>query len=255
MSLYNMLFGRNPQTALLLAVIGFKENDVERFRDVHVENEGRIIAVYTRTGGGNRSAYPQVALYRSQLFERTEDDDFDSTYATFYFRTPDEFVEDVRGLGDILANGLRKEFAQHLAQTINREPTEDDMEAAAYDAERAELARLKHFKANGHTFVPMDDGAMRKALELAEANGGELRTCWGIMPLTLTVKQNFHPYPNAKRPEDAAHLVRVEVNYDYGWTVDEAYWHHCQERFAAAFPVTISKIAESVERHSKKRTA
>jgi hypothetical protein len=131
MSLYNMLFGRNPQTALLLAVIGFKEHDVERFRDVRVENEGRIIAIYTRTGGGNRSDYPQVALYRSPLFERTEDDDFDSTYATFYFRAPDEFVEDVRGLTDILANGLRKEFAQHLAKSLNREPSEADKKAAA----------------------------------------------------------------------------------------------------------------------------
>ena len=54
MTFYSMMFGRNPQSAFLLAVIGFQEHDVPRFRDVHVEDEGRKIAVYTRMGGGNR---------------------------------------------------------------------------------------------------------------------------------------------------------------------------------------------------------
>ncbi len=79
MSLYNLLFGKNGQSDLLLAVIGFRQNDVERFRDVHVEDDGKTIAVYTRTGGGNREDYPQFARCRSPLFALTEYDDFDST--------------------------------------------------------------------------------------------------------------------------------------------------------------------------------
>lgn len=251
MSLYNMLFGRNPQSALLLATIGFRENDVERLRDVHIEDDGKTIAVYTRTGGGNREGYPQVALYRSPLFSRTEDDDFDSTYATFYFATPPEFVEDVARLSDILTFGLRREFGQHLAKTLNREPTESDKATAEYEAEKAELARTNHFMANGHTFVPKDDPSMRTALELAEKRGGELRSCWGIMPLVINVKRDFIPWPGAKGPQ-SKYVNRVEVNYDFKWAIDEKYWQHCQEMFASDFPLTMAKIGESVTTYLEK---
>lgn len=251
MSLYNMLFGMNSQTPLLLAVIGLKENDVERFRDVSVEDEGKTIAVYARTGGNNRADYPQVALYQNPLFVTTADDDFDNTYATFRFRVPDEFAPDVAGLRDIIGNGLRKEFAAHLATTLNREATEGDKHAQAYDAERRELGRHKHSLANGHTFVPHDDGAMEAALKLAEANAGSLRTCWGILPLIITIKTNHTPFPNARDSKSATYMTRVEVGYE--WKIDEPYWEHCRERFASDFPIVMAKIAEAVERHQKKR--
>lgn len=246
MSLYNMLFGMNGQSDLLLAVIGFKKNDVERFRDVHVEDEGETIAVYARTGGGNRESYPQDALHASPLYKSDEDDDFDSTYATFYFRTPEEFVADVVALSDIIGNGLRKEFAQHLAATLNREPTDDDKETAAYAAEAAEIARTAHFKASGHTFVPQSDAAMEAALKLAEANGGALRSCWGILPIKLTVKVNDRPYPKAPSPKLAAMMSRVEVGYDYSWGIDTDYWAHCVERFSDEYPLSMAKIGEAV---------
>ena len=254
MSLYNMLFGRNSQSELLLAVIGFKEVDVERLRDVFTEDDGRTIAVYTRTGGGNRSDYPQTALYRSPLFASTVDDDYDTTYATFRFRVPDEFVSDVNGLADLLTHGLRAEFAQHVAKTLRREPTDADKESAAYATEAAKLSRTAHFKANGHTFVPQSDAAMRAALELAEANGGSLRSCWGILPLAITVKRDFFPYPKAKNPATAKAMTRIETNYQ--WEIDEAYWTHCQEVFSAEFPVSMAAIADDVARHlDKAKTA
>lgn len=248
MSFYNMLFGMNSQTDLLLAVIGFKQVDVERFRDAHIENDGKTIAVYTRTGGGNREDYPQEKLCDSPLFVSSADDDFDSTYATFYFKTPDEFVSDVVGLSDILKHGLRAEFAQHLAKTLNRKPTEADKERAAYDAEAAALKRTNHFMANGHTFVPKDDAAMHAALKLAEANGGKLKSCWGILPITIVVKTNFFPYPNAKDEKDRTFMKRVDVEYDYRWSIDSDYWKHCQEVFANEFPRTMAEIAEGVAR-------
>lgn len=252
MSLYNILFGMNSQSDLLLAVIGFRKVDVERFRDCHVQDDGKTIAIYTRTGGGNRDGYPQVQLYRSPLFARTEDDDFDSTYATFYFNTPPEFVDDVRGLSDILANGLRKEFVQHIAKTLIREPTEADKATAAHDAEALELARTKHFNANGHTFVPLNDTAMEIALKLAEANNGELRSAsWGILPLTTTVKRDFRPSPNAKDAFQAEALVRVETDYD--WKIDDAYWEYCLQRYAAKYPVTMQKITVGVERQRESK--
>lgn len=206
MSFYNMLFGVNDQADLLLAVIGLKKNDIERFRDVHVEDDGKTIAVYTRTGGGNRAYYPNLTMRKLPTWQGSEDDDFDCTYCTDRFAVPEKFVEDVQNLGDILSHGLRAEFAQHLAATLRREKTDGDKAAAAYDAEERALARTAHVKANGHTFVPYDDYAMQKALELAEANEGRLRSCRGILPLVLKVKRRFPPLPEregGRRP--AAH--------------------------------------------------
>lgn len=251
MSFYNMLFGMNPQSDLLLAVIGLRKNDVERFRDAHVGEDGKTISIYTRTGGGNRESYPNLLMRKLPGWRGSVDDDFDCTYCTDTFDIPAEFIDDVAGLSDIIGNGIRREFGQHLVKTLRREPSENDKETAAYEAEQHALSRTKHFMANGHTFVPMDDGAMRAALEIAEKNGGKLRSCWGICPLELTVKRDFHPYPKALHERDRQHFVRVEVGYDYGWKIDEAYWKHCQERWSSEFPLTMAEIAEIVERHRK----
>lgn len=100
--------------------------------------------------------------------------------------------------------------------------------------------------ANGHTFVPKNDSAMIAALKIAEASGGKLRTAWGILPLVITVRRDFTEWPNALG--DLKHeLTRVKVDYD--WKIDVAYWEHCQRRFAAAYPLTMAKIAEAVRQH------
>jgi hypothetical protein len=250
MSLYNLLFGQNWQTDLLLAVLGLKRVDVERLRDVHKSTDGSTIEVYTRTGGGNRESYPNLTMRTKPGWRGSVDDDFDCTYCTDTFAVPEQWREDVANLGD-LSKGTRPEFAQHLAQTIHREATEADKAQAAYAAEESALKRTKHFMANGHTFVPQDDGAMETALKLAEENAGSLRTCWGILPLIITVKRDFLNWPQARSEKDRQYMTRVEVSYD--WTIDEPYWNHCQTRWATAYPVTMAKIAESVADHLKKR--
>ena len=246
MSMYNLMFGKNPRASLLLAVVGLREVDVERFRDVHVDNDGREIAVYTRTGGGNRTDYPQLLLLSNPLFVRTEDDEFDSTYATFFFRVPDGMDADVRALEDVLEHGIRQEFARHLARTLKRAPTDADLEREAYDAEARALSNVPHVKANGHTFVPYTDGAMDTALRLAELNNGELRTAWGILPLTLAVKRNDVRFPQA-RQESWREMDRVRI--DYEWTIDAEYWERCKQRYADEYPKAMAKIAESVAQH------
>lgn len=162
---------------------------------------------------------------------------------------PDEFVADVVGLRDIFTYGLRPEFGQHLKQTLQREATLGDKAAVAYEEERRILSQTKHFMANGHTFVPQDDNAMEAALKLAEANDGSLRTCWGILPLQITVKRDFRPWPNAQDREVAANVTRIEIGYE--WKIDAAYWDHCQ-RFKERFPITMAKIAENIERQLKR---
>src|SRR5574338_468778 len=100
MSLYNMIHGVNPLAGVLLHALGLTPADVPRFRDCYWN--GEHICLYTRTGGGNREYYDEpndengTGPWNSSLravagFVRDEDDDFDSTYATFYFLPTDAF--------------------------------------------------------------------------------------------------------------------------------------------------------------------
>ncbi len=111
MSMYDLVAGDGGQRdrgAILLAVLG--NPNVGRFRDAWVEKGEAgepVIAIYTRNGGGNRQCYcddgehelsgPCTGVIASELlpahplYLRDVDDSFDSTYATFYFRTPDEY--------------------------------------------------------------------------------------------------------------------------------------------------------------------
>jgi len=249
-SFYNMMFGMNRQADLLLAVIGLKRIDIERFRDVFASDDGTTITVYTRTGGGNREDYPNLVMRKAPGWTGTHDDEGDSTYAWDTFRVPAEFVNDVRHLPDVLSHGLRPEFCHHLQKTLQREPNQADLDEAIHNNEAFKLGRVKHFMANGHTFVPMDDTAMQVALELAEANGGKLRTCWGILPLALTVETNKVDWPNHRDPIKRRLMTRVRI--DPKWEIDDAYWSHCCEVFANEYPTAMHEIAQAV---AKQRAA
>lgn len=117
MSLYNLVHGNQPAAPLVLVMLGQSAGYFGRFRDAWVEGQedGTVrLAVYTRNGGGNREHYDEerpagpecdctgcIATYRlpadaHYLFDR--DDDFDCTYATFYFRVPVDAEERIRKL-------------------------------------------------------------------------------------------------------------------------------------------------------------
>jgi len=102
--MYNILFGRNPHAKLILATLGLTEKDIGRFRDAFV-SEGKI-AIYTRLGGNNRQCWcaneeehqqgwcgetyvKRLQSHPNYLYD--EDDDFDNTYATFYFSLPPKY--------------------------------------------------------------------------------------------------------------------------------------------------------------------
>ncbi len=112
----NALFGMNSQADLLLAVVGLRRVDVERFRDVRIDGES--IAVYSRTGGGNRESYPQEVMRHRPEWKASEDDDYDSTYCNDFLAIPAEYLEDTEGLADVLTHGIRPEFGRHLAVTL-----------------------------------------------------------------------------------------------------------------------------------------
>lgn len=87
MNMYTILFGTNPNADMILAAINLTKDDAERYRDCWVE-ENRI-CIRTRTGGGNREDYPNETLTSHPNYLYDEDDDFDSTYATYYFKLPE----------------------------------------------------------------------------------------------------------------------------------------------------------------------
>ena len=112
MSLYEIAVadGRQGERgAVMLMILG--NPVVARFRDAWVEkgDDGPVIAIYTRQGGGNREcnceefgrqhvpgqcyAACNEALAAHPLYLRDDDDDFDRTYATFRFRVPEEYRE------------------------------------------------------------------------------------------------------------------------------------------------------------------
>ena len=121
--LYNALFGINLNGTQLLQVIGLDSGDIYRFRDCYLTEEGEI-AVYTRGGGGNRECYCHdytteeertatlgtskhdpgcVRILQSKMrsnpnYLYDQDDDFDCTYATFYFKVPDEAKAALKGV-------------------------------------------------------------------------------------------------------------------------------------------------------------
>lgn len=93
MSLYNALFGTNPFSTLLLEALGAEDWHIPRFRDCYLSEDGSEIIIYTRTGGGNREEYEDENhfLTLEDGYKRDEDDDYDCTYAKFYYAVPEAF--------------------------------------------------------------------------------------------------------------------------------------------------------------------
>lgn len=143
-SLYTILHGTDPLAASLVLML----HDVAplyppRFRDAHLNADGTEIVIQTRTGGGNRecfcddespemkswmgwdgltknaeghfpTCYPWMneQMTKHPLYIRDEDDDFDATYAYFYFRVPESQLEKTK----LLATGADPPKMAELTQ-------------------------------------------------------------------------------------------------------------------------------------------
>lgn len=95
MSLYNMLHGFNEHAEELLGILNLSSGDFGRFRDAYLNADGTEIIVFTRCGGGNREDYEWVFddMESHPMYIRDEDDDYDSTYCSFYFKVPEDKLE------------------------------------------------------------------------------------------------------------------------------------------------------------------
>ena len=110
MSFYNMMCGNNPCYQMphaVLATVG-ELPDIPRYRDTYtlVEGDGiPYIVIYTRTGGGNREEYEDQnqEMGTHPLYVSDWDDDFDSTFAHFKYRVPEDWVDDVNRFHELFS--------------------------------------------------------------------------------------------------------------------------------------------------------
>ena len=123
MSLYNSLFGVNASAPVLLKILGIDIGDIPRFRDCYLM--GRNIVIHTRTGGGNRDFYESKnednqngpwnsTLEKNEYYICDEDDEFDSTYANFYFCFPEEYKKELEDI----SNGVKVETPSEKWQKL-----------------------------------------------------------------------------------------------------------------------------------------
>jgi hypothetical protein len=97
--LFNMLFGEGSDCAdILLTALKLNKDEIARYRGCWLE--GDKICVHTRTGGGNRDDYEEYneKLQANEYYISDEDDDFDCTYANFYFNIPEELKQEASKL-------------------------------------------------------------------------------------------------------------------------------------------------------------
>lgn len=122
MSLYNAMCGMNPATDRLLAAINLPRETIPRFRDVWINADFTELTVHTRTGGGNRREYAtqNAMLTAHPLYMRDADDAFDSTFADFTFRVPQEEAKKLNAEIEDFADDVR---AQVIAM-ITEKPRE-----------------------------------------------------------------------------------------------------------------------------------
>lgn len=148
MSLYNMLFGRNPASKFLLSLLGLDEMQVGRFRDCFLKRteDGVLqIVVYTRNGGGNRPDYAHVTdfLQAHPDYVRDCDDDFDSTYASYYFSVPAQFQQLAESLTNIAEHPEEPGVVwQKLIENLNNKEFDDPRAARALEVGKELFSRL-----------------------------------------------------------------------------------------------------------------
>ena len=141
MNMYNLLFGQNPNSEILKAMLGLgTKYHIGRFRDIYLSEDGTKILVYTRNGGGNRECYdcdketvedkancksaPDGCFWSPDMcplkgnasmslhpnFVEDKDDDFDCTYVYHIFTIPKEHKELVKMLSGSKEPNVTEKF-------------------------------------------------------------------------------------------------------------------------------------------------
>ena len=125
MSLYNTLFGENPESSVLLGMLGVNKEYFNRFRDIELIEKGTKIRVFTRLGGGNRPGFNEIwdKIRSNRLYIKDYDDDFDCTYAYIEYNIPDEFKETAKKMFKSEPVSFSDKFTKEL-EDMNKPGTE-----------------------------------------------------------------------------------------------------------------------------------
>jgi len=136
MSLYQMTNGVNPATFIILPLLGKHPESYPRFRDCFITDSKpkgmmeqickcepndfskhkNTIKVYTRVGGNNRESYREEIqeLRNMPEYVTDEDDEFDSTYATFIFKIPGKYINDINLIKEGKIEQTSKEYQNYI---------------------------------------------------------------------------------------------------------------------------------------------
>ena len=159
MSLYNMLFGKNPNDAMLknMLELGTKYH-IGRYRDIYLNEDGTMIILYTRNGGGNRECYDcdkdsdkakancdkddiscgwnkqccplkaTASLRMHPNYVKDYDDEFDCTYAYYEFTVPDKHKTTAKLMSGIKEQTISEKLDSLLEEmkTMSKEEIEKD---------------------------------------------------------------------------------------------------------------------------------
>lgn len=127
--LYGLMHGEFGEAAFLCRILDIQhpthnptgEYDPGRYRDIYPNADGSQIILHTRNGGGNRPDYRDTirSLRKHPRYDYDEDDDFDCTYADFYFNTPAEYLEAVKRLASGKEPPTMRERTQAVLGRLN----------------------------------------------------------------------------------------------------------------------------------------
>lgn len=120
-NMYNIMHGEDPNASLYLNWLDLNcREDLPRYRDIHLNSDGSLLFMLTRSGGSNREDYRLIhaILARHDCYLGDADDSYDSTYAVFTFRVPPIFADQAKALATGVEPPTLKELTRRAAKEI-----------------------------------------------------------------------------------------------------------------------------------------
>lgn len=123
-----MLHGHDDNAGAILHALKLDPGQIDRFRDASFGKDGDtyVFHLLCRTGGGNREDYPNTALTSHALYLRDHDDEYDCTYAHYYFRIPESVVAELKeqglSLDDVVVSETLREKTEAAIAVIKTAP-------------------------------------------------------------------------------------------------------------------------------------
>jgi len=238
MSLYNAIFGRNAHTELILSLLELRESDIERFRDCSIDYENKHIIILARTGGGNREDYPNEKLVSHPCYVRDHDDEFDCTYATYYFNFPEDLTEDIIKLNDIEQYGIPSSIIKLYNKVILRTPTSMDVYKKEYNYQRDQIdgsmrnGNIRCF--NGWIYVPLNNYGMVRLLAVMEAANGKFH-----LGMVSFHKLKVEHHTTFDKDEDRIKISTTDE-------IDTDYLKYIINTYGKRYPLAIKFIQEGI---------